>query len=314
MPGIWDERLQQASLGGVEVPVKSRRIKGGRDGARKRLPYVGGQEVEDTGRLPRALSVTIELFADVDPDHYPARYEELVAFLQDDEGQAEGEWIDPVWGPMDVKVWTWEVDENAEARDGATIELEIEELGIEESANLTLTVLGANDRATVEDDADDFDDLIDELAITGGDVETAWAEDGVAKKTGETTSFLDGVQSFTKALDAGVTRADKVAAQVQTQQARIQSVMNITKGRTSRGWRMRNKGHQLIATVTNIGEAATAREGRIITRTLTGSLSIYDIARDVYGDVTRADEVLQRNPVLRPLFMPSGTVLRIRES
>lgn len=312
--GLWEELLQDAMLGGVVLPVTTRRIQGGRDFARKKLPFVGGQEVEDTGRKPRMIEVETELFRDVDEDYYPARYEELIAVLDNDTDQSEVEWHDPVWGPINVKVASWTANEEAESRDGVKVKLTLEETGFLVENNLRVSLLSLSDEGTAEQNGAEFDALIDELAITGGQVETAWEDSGFKKKPGETTSFASQVTQLTSALDAGLQRADQVEALVNRVQARTESVMSLPASRTAAAWEVLDIGARLIDSVAAIGEATVSRQVRIITITTNGPTSVFELANQLYGDASRVDEVLQANPQKRPLFIPAGTRLRVLET
>src|SRR5687768_5117399 len=121
MADLWEQILADAKLGDVTFPLHSRAMSGGRDGARIKPPYQAGQGAEDTGRQPYVFKLRIELFADINPDHYPTLFEELLDVFTNDDEQSEVEYVDPLLGTFRVKVWEWDVDENATARDGAVI-------------------------------------------------------------------------------------------------------------------------------------------------------------------------------------------------
>lgn len=313
MPGLWEELLAPASLGGVELPIVRRMISGGRSTVRKVLPYVGGQETEDTGRLPRKIEAEIELFNDMFEDGlYPDRYEELVDVLDDENDQAVVEWFDPVWGPIMVKVVSWEAEENAQDRDGVRLRLSMEEEGFQETADGTsFTLLRQSDRARAESDAAEFDALIEELAISDDDVAEAWEEAGYPKKIGETTSFQAQVRSFTDNLDSGLQRADQVRARVASVQARVESVMQLDAARSAAGWPLLFRGARVLDEVVAIGNAVISTQARLITVTTTTPTSVFELAAQLYGDVDRATEILQGNPQRHPLFVPVGTVLEV---
>lgn len=312
--GLWEELLGPAALGGVELPVVRRRITGGRDFARKRLPFVAGQEVEDTGRRPREIEVQAELFNDMDEDDlYPDRYEELVAVLDDDSEQTEVLWDDPVWGPIPVKVVRWTAVEEAQSRDGVQITLNMEERGFSTSSDAVFSLLQQSDEGRAETDGAEFDALMEELAIGDDEIEAAWEESGFKKKELETVSFQDQVNNLVNDLDAGLQRADQVIAKVNTVQARVESVMALPAARTAAAWQVIDKGTRLIDSVAAIGESVVSRQTRIINFTTTGRTSVYEIAAKLYGDVDRVSEILRANPQESPLFIPAGTVLRVLE-
>lgn len=312
---LWEEILGPAALGGVELPVVSRRISGGRAVARKRLPYVSGQETENTGREARVLDVQVALFNDMrEPDLYPERYEELVGVLSSDEDNGVVRWDDPVWGPMLVQVVKWEVDENSEERDGARISMTLEEEGFQESTNLAISLLTANDRSDAETQAAEFDELIDELAVTGGEVETAWEGAGYKKKAGESTSFLTTVNAVFTSIDEGQRRADEVAAEVNRFQARVESVLRLPAvAETVEGWAALDVGTRLIDSVAQSANATLAEATRVIDFEVTGPMSVFDVALRLYRDPDRVDEIIAANPMATPLYIPVGTVLKVLE-
>jgi prophage DNA circulation protein len=310
--GLWEELLQPGSLDDVGLPVGRRRITGGRVVARKELPYVGGQEVEPMGRMARKLEVTVELFADVDEALYPERYEQLVALLEDDEEPVHT-WTDPVWGAMQVIVTSWDVDENAEARDGASISMTLEEVGFAEQADAVVSLLTTSDRSRAETDAAELDGSIAEAGITDADLEGAWNAAGFARADGESLSFADQVTSLIADVDDAVQDAEAVAAIVDRTRARIQGVVGLAQARTTAAWPVLERGARLIDTVARIGDEAIAQQGRIVLHTTTGPTSVYELANKLYGDMDRVDEILRRNSLPNPLFIRPGSVLRVLE-
>lgn len=310
---LWEELLQPATLGGVELPIGRRRITGGRDNVRKALPYTGGQETEPMGRRARRLEVEVELFADVDEALYPERYEQLVAVLQDDD-EPHVQWNDPVWGPIQVSIAEWDVIEEGRARDGAVVTIVLEEEGIGGSSDdATFSLLTTSDRSRAETDADELDLVIVEAGITQAELEAAWRKSGFARQLGETLSYARTVARLIKDLDDAAQDSDEVAAKVDRVRARIEAAVRLGQARSSVGWPVLERGMRLIDTIARIGDAVIARQGRIVIRTTTGPTSVYELAAKLYGDPARVDEILRRNPLPRPLFIPAGTVLRLLE-
>lgn len=309
---LWEEFLQEAELGGVVLPVVRRRLRQRRAYGRKELPYVSGQETESTGRGPRIFEVQIELFADVDPEHYPDRYEELVAVLNDDVAGGKTTWVDPVWGPVQVAITEMDIDEDSQARDGATISLVLEEDGFSDLAQESESWLFVpSDRATAEADAAELDAAREDAGISDDDLDTAWGDAGFAREPGETLSFADGVTDMLAAIDEGAQRADEVTGKVDRVRARAEALMEMSEAQTASAWPVLERGARLIETTRRIGEAVLARSGTLQPYTTSGWRSVFEIAVELYGSVDRADEVMRRNPLQHPLFIPPGTVLSV---
>lgn len=314
MPGLWEQLLGPARLGGVDLPIVSRRISGGRTIARKRLPYVSGQESESTGRTARIIDIQVALFNDMNEDDlYPDRYEELVTVLSSDDNGGVVVWEDPIWGPIDVQITKWEADETAEERDGVRLSLTLEEEGFDNAGDdLDFSVISNNDRATAREEAQEFDDLIDELSITGGDIETAWSDKGYKKKSTETTSFVDQIDAVFDAIDDGAQRADEVQDQVNRFQARVEGVIELSQiSESVSGWGALDRGTRLMDAVAQAGSDVIASATKIVEYRVTGTISVYDAALALYGDVGRVDEIIAANPIQNPLFIPAGTTLRV---
>src|SRR5262245_16894655 len=126
---VWQELLAPATLGGVEFPVRARAFSGGRDFARITPAHFDGQLVDDRGRKAIIFRLRVELWADVNETHYPGIYDQLLeVFARPDR---EIEYQDPVLGPFPVKIAQFEVEEDAEQRNGASISITLEEITAE---------------------------------------------------------------------------------------------------------------------------------------------------------------------------------------
>lgn len=127
MTDYWADNLRLASIHGVEVDVSSRRISGGHAFGRHMYQGRAGQDTEPTGAQPLALALTIELDRAVDESNYPSRYMALLDVLQDTELGGRIDYIDPIFGPLPMQVVNWTATEQAGRRNGAVIELSIEQ-------------------------------------------------------------------------------------------------------------------------------------------------------------------------------------------
>lgn len=315
MSGLWEEMLQPARLAGVELPIERRRISGGRDVARKSLPYVSGQETEDTGRKPRIIEADIALFSDMQEDDlYPERYEALISVLQDDTEQSSVVWDDPVWGAINVKVMSWDADETAEDRDGVRISLTMEEDGFLDSEDLQISLLGISDQGRAETDAAELDAQLSDAGISDADIDDAWEAAGFPREPSETTSFADGISNLSRSLNAGAQTAQTAKASVNRIQARLQAAMAIPAARVASAWSVLDLGMRLVDASAAMGAEVIAKQARQIEYTTTSRMSVFEIANELYGDPSRVDEILRANPQQHPLFIPAGVVLSVLET
>lgn len=317
MNDLWTEILQDASLGGVVFPLRARRFSGGRDGARLQFPHQPGQGVDDTGRQPRSLELSIELFADVNPDHYPGLYRELLAVFEDDVQLAEVEYVDPILPPMSVKVWGYEVSEEAGARNGATITVSIEEVTQDvDGAALTPR---RSARVAASETSLELDDALAQLGLSDEDVKTSFAaagaplggEEAAAIAPGEVFSTL--TTTFSEALSTGVRTVDELAALSDTMRRRVTGVTSLSALRTTAGWRAYSAALTLVDALGELAEASAARAVPIVEMVLTSETSAAELAARLYGDRGRAAEIVTRNPTRRPHAYPAGAVVRVAQ-
>lgn len=317
MSDLWERILQPASLGGVEFPLARRRWTGGRDGARLEFPHQPGQAADDTGRKPRALELVIELFADVDESHYPGRFRELVSLFESDTLLGEVEYVDPILAPMDVKVWDFSVEEDATTRNGAVVTVNIEEVSQDVQSSALSPRRSARSTATETSLA--LDEELASLGVSDEEIALAFEKSGAPlagsdeknwpagqKITSLTTAFVEG-------LDAGLQTVDEVAARADTVRRRVASLTALAELRTVQGWGAYSAALQLVDALADMSETAARKAVAVIELTLSSQTSATELAAKLYGDRTRAEEIVRRNPTRRPNAYPAGTVLRVAE-
>jgi prophage DNA circulation protein len=316
MSEAWDDILQEASIGGVEFPLARRRWSGGRDGAHLVFPHAPGQAVDDTGRKARTLELEIELFADIDESYYPGKFRELVSLFENDTQQGEHEYVDPILAPMNVKVWDFDVDEDADRRNGGVIRVSLEE--VTQEVRSTVLSPRRSPRVVASETAAELDDAVAESGVTDAEVDSAFEKAG-APKSGEekawpagqtfgslTTAFVDG-------LNTGLRSVDEVAARADIARRRVASVTSLAPFRTVGGWRGYAASLQLVDALADLAETAARKAVAIIEVRLTADTSAAELALRLYQDRTRAGEIIQRNPTRNPNRYPSGSVLKVLE-
>jgi prophage DNA circulation protein len=306
------ETLNDASLGGIVFPVGARNISGGRAFARRRYPFRDGQSTEGTGREPYKFSLTVPLFVDVDPSHYPDVYEALRAQLDEPDLSSRIEYVDPELGPLFVQVvdWTWK--QTAEQRDGGRFEIELEEVSFDDFVFSTRV---QDDRGAADLAAEIVDTTLEDVGVSDADVISALAAvgaplgDGEAFDPGAATAGLLG--NFTSALDDGVLAADELATRLDTLRLRLEAIGSLPELGTVAGWPAVQALSQLTAAVTQVADAALAASVPVVYYDVTESMSAWEIAVALYGDGERGEEVLRRNPSRESLCYRPGAQLRV---
>lgn len=311
MADLFDD-LNEAKLGGVPFPVGARKLSGGRAFARRRYPYRDGQSTEGTGREPYKFDLTVPLFADVDPEHYPNVYEQLRAQLDEPDQSSRIEYVDPELGPLFVQVVDWTWNQTAEQRDGGRYEIQLEEVSHDDFVFSTRV---QDDRAAADLQAELVDTTLEDVGITDADVTSALSDAGAPLGDGDafeagaaTSSLLDG---FTAALDDGAMAADELASRLDTLRTRLGAIGSMEALGTVDGWPAIQALSRLTAAVTQIAEAAIASAVPVVLYDVPQPMSAWEIAVALYGDGERGEEVARRNPSREVLSYRSGTQLRV---
>lgn len=321
MADAFAELLHEAALDGITFPVSSREVKGGRSFGRHRFPFRDGQITEPTGREPYTFELTCPLYATTDvanyPDLWPGRWEELRHLLEDPEKGGEFEYTDPVYGPIPVIVSDWQESSDAERRNGITLHLTIEERQLDERIERPeiLVFADRDARGQAESLATEVDSGLANANISDDDLASAFADAGVPLTDNdpitEGRTFFSLVDEFGDALDEGAIAQDEIAARLDALRSRIDAVMSFDPMISAANWSTVIAAQQLIASCTDMAERASAKAPPVEDYYVADEKSVYDISAELYGTPARANDILTRNRIPNPLFIPAGTVLRV---
>lgn len=308
----WDDTLQPASFDGIEFPVSSRSVSGGRAWARRRYPNRPGQGSEDTGREPYRFELEIPLFHGVNSGHYPTLFEQLRAAFDDVETTGEAEYVDPLIGPVNAKVsepWQWV--ESADQRDGGILRVVLEEVTFDDQ----LVTIGVGDpRATAESQAETLDSALEDFGIAEADLEEDFVAAGAPLTEdeldrGDGTMWATQVTRFVEGLEDGFESAEEVADRVDTIRRRLDVMANREELQSPAGVHALHAAMRLGVALTDVGARAVIDAPPLVVHRVATRMSIYEVASLLYGTADRAEEILQRNPQQAPLFLAAGTEL-----
>ncbi len=315
MSEVWDEIMTDASLGDVTFPLRRRAVSGGRDFARISPPHQPGQRVADTGRKALVFKLEVPLFNGVEgrDDLYPTVYEELLDVATSDDAKGEVEYIDPILGAFAVKVTEWSDDHDPDRRDGCTMAFTLEE--ITEDAFGFIVPARSPGREVIEAAAA-LDEALADVGVSDEAVAEAFKSSGYPKQGDEKTwpagrTFESLATDFRDGLETGLVYADRVATEVDRTRARVRGVLELGALRTTAGWPAMAEALRLVDAAGALAERAVARAVPVIDYRVLGVMSVYDVAVELYGDPSRADEILARNRIATPLAIRAGSVLRV---
>jgi prophage DNA circulation protein len=313
----WESDLITASLDGIEFPLRRRRAGGGNDFARASYQNVPGQDVEQTGIGARHFEIMAELFEDVDPSLYPGRYRQLHDLVQNKDKRGEVEYVDPVFGPINVIIARWESDEDADKRNGATMVFTLEERSAEPVQFLDLRFLAP--RGFARDLASELDaGLPSGIALQ--DVQTAFADIGWPLSADESASFpglfLKLTDDMFDSFDSAALALDDIAFEVDRYRYRVDRLLAFDPIKSAENWSIFAAAVQLSATVTKVASAVGLNDTgdsrpQLVQFEVPAEMSAGDISHFLYGDYSKSARIEQLNPTPNPLFYQPGQILTV---
>lgn len=297
MADFWETTLLTACLHDVDFPIADRSVKTGRNFARSVYPYRDGQGVEDLGRRVYQFQLTVPLFRGVDTAHYPDTYQLLIAIIEDPELRGEVEYVDPEFGPMDVKIIDYDWRTVADRRDGGVLTITLEERGFEQSL---LDNLGRAERAGGS--------RADQLAL---DVDSQVAAIGTSPGFGLTEAW----RAFQEALDQGALAADDIAAQLDELYLVAQKVIAFSALDELERFSVYNSVIDFLGAAEDAADQAADRSAgaKLIEVLLPDDMDMFGAAARYLGSAERAEEIAFHNPE-SPLSYARGSLLRVPAS
>jgi prophage DNA circulation protein len=297
MADFWTDTTLTASLGFVAFPIADRQVSTGRNFARNVYPYRNGQGVEDLGRKVYQFSLTVPLFRGVDEAHYPDTYLQLLSIIEDDELRGEVEYVDPEFGPLDVKIVDYSWQTVAERRQGGVLTIQLEERGFEQSLLASLSHFAQSGPTRAAQHAHDVD--FDVAA------------------TGETVDFSLTLawQKFQAAIDQGALATDEIAAHLDELYLVAEKVVAFSAEDEIERFSLYNSLIAFLGAAEDIAEDAADKSigVQLIEIALPDDMDMFQIAGRYLGDAGRAEEVAFHNQG-NPLLYARGQILRVPAS
>lgn len=300
----WSQTLLPSSLDKVEFFIQDRRVETGRTFARYRYPYRNGQGVEDYGRKIYIFHLTIPLYRDVAEGLYPGTFDKLLAINDDESTKAEVEYQDPEFGPIKVKIDSFDWSTEATKRNGGVLTLVLEEISFEQSLTENLNQPKLAARALAGKRAASLDFALDVLGYPLPKID----DSGI----GSLTELWDKVQD---GLDTAALGADGVAGRIDEVTLVSQKVMNFSAQDEIGRWSITNAVVDFVGAASDAGEESDGPAGvGMIEHILADDMSMFDIAAAFYKDASRAEEVAFANPVANPMAYRRGQRIKVYPS
>lgn len=309
---LWTTNLLPAKLGiknqpntAIEIDIADRRVESGRQFARYRYPYRNGQGIEDIGRKIYIWTLKIPLFAGVNPAHYPGTLDSIIKLIDSDKTRGEVEYIDPEWGPFDVKIaeWTWETV--PDQRNGGILTLTIEERSFDQSIEDNLNKPELAKRALATKMAARSDYLLNVAGVK------------LPKVSDKTDLTLTEMwQKLQDELDTQALAVDDIAARIDEVYLVGQDVYNFSAEDEIERFSLHNSITDFLGAAEDVGNDSgdTPPGEKLVTKILPDTMSMYQIAQWLYNDPVRADEIVFNNPTSNVLAYPRGSEIKVFES
>ncbi len=285
----WAEKLWDASYKDVHFFCRLTEDRQPRAVAVAEYPYRDGGHIEDLGRGPRNITIQVVLFG----SDYEDELAELVAILDE---TGSGELIHPIFGPVNAKCTDYVVRHDGDHRDSATIDITFKE------------------------------DAIDTPGIIIRDTAGSTADAAFASATGvaallnatERAKYMAKINNALSILRS----PDRVIPGLREASRALQDVQNVT--------------NELVGTYRTLTDPENftivrgfmdtyALFGKLFQRTastappyrqevVSAPISARALAVRLYGDASRASEIISLNNLTDPSFIPAGTALTVRAS
>lgn len=310
----WSETLGPYKLDGIEFEATTRERRGGRALVERRYPNRDGGDQEDMGREPYTYELTIPLFDGVDPEHYPNLFDQLRAVLESPPSTLE--YQDPEDGVVVVSVGAWSAALDSERRDGVVLSVTLIERQLD-VANLGRTLRADPGIGDPEELAASLDDAMAEAGIDEDTVSAGFAEAGAEldldEKGSAGTLWQSQVAETTARINDGAATAGAIVAQVERVRARLAVLCDLDAAKTAEAQPVYEAAMRLSAALEQSARDAAATAPALVEHVVHVETSVFEVAASLYGDPSRASDIIARNAMPDPLFIPAGTVLVVAE-
>lgn len=298
---FFSRTLNRCSFRGVEFPCESFDVQGGQDGAEHTAYKGDGADVEPTGRKAYSGTLTVPLYNGVDEvkDWFPEKYYDLLGALEE---SSIGQLSHPTKGQFDVLMKSWGETGDANSRNGLMLKLS----WVEHNASAGKLVEGVreNPEQSVQTDSAAVDELVLDYYVNNLQItDIAQAPDNFpfAESTAASLEGISG-KSVTRGQQEQAVRsiADGAAALIVSTD--VEGV----------------EAHELVLAAEKMLASAFKLQDKLLPNansarvyTVPSDMALWQIAKTLYGDASKASLLVSANPIHDPLRVPGGTRLKV---
>lgn len=288
-------KLQRASWNGIEFPVRRLSVRGALRYHVHEYPHAAGGAFENLERKLYEVRMTcpfLQRFSKY-PDLWPIRLATLRT--QFETGEA-GKLTIPTIGTITARCVAWPEEMDAKVQSGVMVEFEF----IEDQSQLNLveTLIQAAS-ANVESAAEAYTiNLDDYKTTTGNQIDLL---DAISLVANDVFALKDQAELESLILSAKV---DRLAAILQEADRTVVDLQN------PKHYPLLNSMRDLWAANQQLFRDLQGRRSPLETLVVPMTMSIADISTRIYGDTSRAVELMQLNPLEDALAVPAGTSIK----
>lgn len=283
--------LPRASFAGIEFPISKCRIIGGLRDHVHEYPGVPGGAIEKLGRKLYVFEMDA-LFHDTLLDYGPGLWPANLSTLRHAfEIESTDELVIPTIGAIQAYCFDWSQTWDAKIQSGESVPLRFRE----DTANAFLAA-DIVAKTTVESYAIKFATIV----ADGGYQESLF--DQISNAAAAISSIGDQVELYGNRLEAKALGLARLCNQADASLKILQHPVN---------HRLLTALHDLWASALRLQKDALRTAIPILPYVVPHTMAISDVARAVYGDASRAVEILQTNSIEDPFSIPGGTVLKV---
>lgn len=306
MPDLFSTTLFEAAYESVVFPCIDAPIESGHDNVEHEAYARRGADIEPTGQRPYRGQLTAALVNGLEgfrgQNIFPGRLRELIERF---EAQPQGILVHPVWGPLLAQIVSWHIHVKPEVRNGVFMDITWTE------HNATASILNAAAGRTPADSQQAVtSDLAAAQAALGAlppAVTSLYTPADVVTIAALTTTVTTEMNALTNATlgNSAAEESFRRMAGAATSVLGIVALQGVLANEAVLAVEL------LRASVYAYRSAYLAGLGDARVYVTRGTVSVWVVALEVYGDTSFSSLILAANSIPDPVFIPQGTRLLI---
>lgn len=289
MPNAFD-LLPRASFGGFEYPILTQTVKGGIRDKVHEYPHADGGNNEKLGRKLYTIMQTAS-FKDVYKGYgslYPGKLNQLVSLF---ESSTTATLIIPTIGGINAYCKNWSREADFKVRSGETVTLEWQEDGSDGFDVSMFFSLGSTSIAT----------LLAGISVP---------PDFSVADQGWFATLNDAVNAIQRIKDQADLAGRMLQSRIQYAMGVCSTIDGLLSMQTAAHATVVDQVHALWGALQTLGADVASKGLTQMTFNVPVLMSVSDIATKLFGDSSRAMEILQMNPINDAFAVPAGTKLQ----